>query len=81
MFSNNVKTSVCLSGFCQSETEREHASQKRTCKSEYVDCITYVQNYFSATDRQENSNVSHFKISMLQCIFLQKAILLIPCVR
>lgn len=34
-------TFICLSGFCQPQTERDCASQKRTCKSEY--CITVMK--------------------------------------
>lgn len=36
----HLLTFICLSGFCQPETEWEHASQKRTCKSEHNVDIT-----------------------------------------
>lgn len=36
-------TFICLSGFCQPQTERDCASQKRTCKSEYLHYCREVQ--------------------------------------
>lgn len=39
----HLLTFACLSGFCQPETEWEHAGQKRTCKSEHNVIIAAIQ--------------------------------------